>query len=501
MRRLVLVTAVAALVAGLPGTALAAWDAGTSGSSSTRAVTMPGGSTPTAAASGGTISLAWSVSVFPNGSPVAGYRVTRYATGSATPQTPGGTCGGTVTALTCTDSNVTTGRWEYTVTPVQAAWSGAQSGRSEALSVGQAAFTLSSSSVGTLPSGLAGTLTAFGAGEHVTFRLDDPATGTTLSGATTPDPVPANGQANANVTIPTGTTQGSHAVYAVGDRGTTAGALITVDTLAPTVGSATIGKAAGGSAGFLAQGGSYYVYANLSDATGVASATANVATVTTGTTATTLTAGSYTAGGVTYGWRSGLLTASTPLAEGSKTFSVTGTDAVGHAGTVTGFTVTIDDTAPTAADIQTSNVAGGTAGKAETGDTVAFTFSEPVEPATVLAGWAGSATAVTLRLNQQNGTPGDRLQVWDAANTTQLPFGTIRLFGDYVAADVSFTGSTMAMSGSTITITLGTASGATSTFAGTGTVSWGPTASITDRAGNACATTQASESGVADREF
>ena len=501
MRRLVLATAVVALVATVPGTAMAAWNAAAAGSSAARGMVMPAGSIPSAVSSAGNITLAWSTSSLPNTAPVAGYVVRRYASGSSTPQTPGGTCGGTVTALTCTDAAVPVGRWEYAVTPVRGGWSGAEGAHSLVISVGQAAFTLSSSSVGSLPAAVAGTLTAFGAGEHVTFRLDDPTTGAALTGSTSPDPLAADGQASASLTIPTGTTEGSHAVYAVGDRGTSAGALITVDTLAPTVSAAAIAKAAGGTAGFLAQGGGYYVYANITDANGVTSATANVTTVTTGVTAAALTAGTYTAGGVTYGWRSALLTASSPLAEGGKAFSVTGTDAFGHAGTLTGVTVTIDNTAPAAADIQTANVAGGTAGKAEAGDTVTFTFSEPVEPATVLAGWNGSATQVTVRLNQQNGTPGDRLQVWDAANTTQLPYGLIRLFGDYVGADMSFSGSTMVMSGSAVTVTLGTPSGATSTFAGTGTMSWGPTATFTDRAGNACSTTQVSEGGGADREF
>ena len=266
--------------------------------------------------------------------------------------------------------------------------------------------------------------------------------------------------------------------------------------------AAVISKTAGGTPGFLRQAGTYYVYANLSDPSGVASATANVTTVTTGQTAVTLTAGSYSAGGVTYGWRSAALTATTPLSAGAKAFSIIGQDVLGHAGVQGGFSVTIDNTVPAAADIQTANVSGGTIGKAQLGDTVTFTFSEPVEPSTILSGWTGSSTTVTVVLLQQNGAGGDRLQVWDGANATQLPFGLVRLFRtDYVSADVTFSSSTMVMSGSTITVTLGSPSGATSTAAGTGNATWGPTASITDRAGNACSTAAATESGAADAEF
>jgi hypothetical protein len=57
------------------------------------------------------------------------------------------------------------------------------------------------------------------------------------------------------------------------------------------------------------------------------------------------------------------------------------------------------------------------------------------------------------------------------------------------------------MSGSTITITLGTASGGTTTAGGTGTMAWTPSTAPTDLAGNACTVTIANESGAADAEF
>jgi hypothetical protein len=499
MRRIALVTVVAALIAIVPGTALAAWNAAAAGSSAARGMSMPAGNTPSAVSSGGNITVSWTAVLLPNSNPVAGYRITRYAEGSATPQTPGGTCNGNVGALTCTDPSVPNGRWQYTVMPRQGAWQGAESGRSAAISVGSSSFTLSSTTVVSLPTVLSGSLSLFGAGEHVTFRLDDPSTGPTLTGSTSPDPVAANGQATVSVTIPNGTSGGAHSVYAVGDLGTVAGAAITVDTTAPTVSAAAIVKSTGGTAGFLKQGGTYYVYANISDVSGVATATANVTTVTTGTTAAPLTAGTYTAGGVSYGWRSGQLTASSPLAAGSKAFSITATDTLAHAGTQPGFSVTIDNTTPAGSDIQTTNA--GTAGKAETGDTVVFTFSEPVDPNSILSGWNGSSTSVTLRLNQQNGAMGDRLMVYDAANTLQLPLGTSRLIRDYVAADMAFTGSTMVMSGSTVTITLGTPNGATLTATGTGNMLWQTDAAVTDRAGNAGTAANVTEGGAADLDF
>jgi len=59
----------------------------------------------------------------------------------------------------------------------------------------------------------------------------------------------------------------------------------------------------------------------------------------------------------------------------------------------------------------------------------------------------------------------------------------------------------MVQSGAAITITLGTASGAVTTAAGTGTMIWTPSNTATDRAGNPCSIANATESGPADKEF
>jgi hypothetical protein len=89
---------------------------------------------------------------------------------------------------------------------------------------------------------------------------------------------------------------------------------------------------------------------------------------------------------------------------------------------------------------------------------------------------------------------------------TQLPLGSVNLGrNDYVSASATFgasgAASTMVQSGNSITITFGTASAGPSTTASTGTMSWTPSASAYDRAGNAETTTARSESGSADREF
>jgi hypothetical protein len=294
------------------------------------------------------------------------------------------------------------------------------------------------------------------------------------------------------------------------------------DFVAPVITATVVAKTQGGVTGIVRKGGTYYVYANVSadtgnPASGLATVKANAAELTSGQTAATLTAGTFTAGGVSYNYRSPELTA-TATVEGSKSYSVSATDTAGNAGTVGG-TATVDNVAPTAVDIQTTNVGGGTSGLAELGDKVIYTFSEPIEPESVLAGWNGSATNVVVRLvdNGLLGLPtgNDEVVINNAANSAQLPLGAINMGrGDYVSGllggSVYFgatgTASSMAMSGNTITVTLGTYSAesilvARGTAAGTGTMVWTPVATPFDRAANVMSTTPATESGTADKDF
>jgi len=339
----------------------------------------------------------------------------------------------------------------------------------------------------------------------VTYRLDDPTSGTVLAGSISPTPVPGSGTSSTTTTIPSGTANGVHQVYAVGSSGSVASASIAInvpDTTPPVVSAAVIAKTAGGTAGKIKQGGTYYIYANANDpgvpSSGVAQVRANVTNITTGQTNVLLTAGSFTVGGVTYGYRSASLTATNPLSAGSKSFTAWAIDTVGNTGSSFSGSVTVDNTKPAASDIQTTNA--GTAGKAETGDKLILTYNEAMEPVSILAGWSGASTTVTVRL-VQNGTS-DRVQVWNAANTTQLPFGTIRLQRtDYTTATVNFTNSTMTMVGGVVTITLGTPSGSVTTAAGTAAMRWTPSATATDQAGNTSSTTSVNETGTSDVDF
>ena len=291
-------------------------------------------------------------------------------------------------------------------------------------------------------------------------------------------------------------------------QGADAGNAITAatDFRAPTASVSAIGKTAGGVTGLIKKSGTYYVYASVADtgnpASGVSTVSANVSTLTSGSTAVALVAGSYSAGGASYNYRSASLTAGSSLAAGSYGYSLTLADVAGNSRTASGFTVTVDNTAPTASDVQAAN-GSTTAGLAQQGDTISFTYSEAPDPNSILAGWSGASTSVVVRLN--NGT-NDTVAIFNAANATQLPLGSVNLGRtDYTTANLTFgasgTASTMVLSGSTLTIALGTQSAAATTAAATGTMSWTPSATATDTAGNATSTTAATESGTADKEF
>ncbi len=108
---------------------------------------------------------------------------------------------------------------------------------------------------------------------------------------------------------------------------------------------------------------------------------------------------------------------------------------------------------------------------------------------------------MTLRLSNNGGGGGDRVQFRDTGGST-LPLGTVRLGSTgYTTQTRLFTGSTMVMSGSTLTVTLGTPNGAVTTAPTSSTATWNPAAGATDRAGNACSTATVTEVGAADKQF
>lgn len=318
------------------------------------------------------------------------------------------------------------------------------------------------------------------------------------------------------------------AVAAFGAKTQNEGDIVTAaaDFTPPAITAAAIGKTVGGVTGFIKQGGTYYVYATVAadtgnPASGLATVKANVEAITAGQTAVALVAGTYLAGGVTYNYRSAALTAAAVLGEGTKAFTVTAADNAGNSKSFPS-NVTVDNTPPKASDVQTAN-GGTTVGKAEEKDSITFTFSEPIEPESILAGWNGSATNVVVRM-VDNGllglaTGNDELIVNNAANTAALPLGAVNMgSGEYVTSllggalggsiffGATGTASSMTMSGNTVTITLGTYSAESIlvgriTAATAGSMIWTPVATPYDRAANAMSTSPVTQSGGAKKEF
>jgi hypothetical protein len=211
----------------------------------------------------------------------------------------------------------------------------------------------------------------------------------------------------------------------------------------------------------------------------------------TGTAAATNGAGTVTVSGLN----------ATALLDGNVTISARVSSQTGDLSAPRTATVTKDTVAPGGADIQAVNKAGGTAGRAEQGDTVTYTFSEPMSPASFIAGWTGAGTNVVFRIT--NTTP-DTFVVLNTS-LAQLPFGSAGLGSTaYVSAAVDFTSSPAVMTGSTITVTLGPTSAPNNRFGtvtATTTTTWTPAGTPTDLAGNPMSTTAVTEQGAADSAF
>lgn len=198
----------------------------------------------------------------------------------------------------------------------------------------------------------------------------------------------------------------------------------------------------------------------------------------------------------------------TTVTDGGFSFRAILTDTLGL--TTTSATVgpsLVDNTAVRGTDVHAA--AGGQAGKLSSGDTLTLSYSETMKPSTVLAGWTGTSTPVVVRLRDGLTlgltTNDDTLDVFtSSAYTTAVNLGSVNLKGNYVKNNkvVPFN-ATMVQSGSTITITLGSAisnAGQLRTVA-SATMVWTPASTATDLAGNKCSTAPVTESGSKDRDF
>jgi hypothetical protein len=256
------------------------------------------------------------------------------------------------------------------------------------------------------------------------------------------------------------------------------------DWVAPSASTSTIAKTQGGVAGYVKKGGTYYVYANVADsgnpASGIASVKADVHSITSGQTGVALVAGAYEVDGVSYDYRSAQLTAASSLGSGVKSYALDLADKAGNEGEQ-GFSVTVYGPF-SGSGFDTANVAGGTEGKPEKGDSVSFEFDNVPEAKTIVSGWNGSGTkSVTVSI-AENGSN-------DLLGVSGATIGSVELKGDFTeGSSVVFSGSSMSLGGSTVTIVLGTSSGVAKVDTSKSKPAWTPSASIADLAANACST-------------
>lgn len=179
--------------------------------------------------------------------------------------------------------------------------------------------------------------------------------------------------------------------------------------------------------------------------------------------------------------------------------------------------VLVDNTPVRGYDVQTTNA--DTAGRIKAGDTVSVTYTRTMAPGSILAGWDGSARAVTLRARDGSllglTNNDDTLDVsTSTALSTPVNLGSINLKANYVrqkktvgfAATMVMT--TVTVNGapaSKVTLTIGAvtigAANTTRTAGGKPVMVWTPSAVALDTTGLPASTAPTSELGTADLDF
>jgi chitinase len=161
----------------------------------------------------------------------------------------------------------------------------------------------------------------------------------------------------------------------------------------------------------------------------------------------------------------------------------------------TGVSAAADWAPPQGVAVQTANRSGGTSGRPENGDTITFTYSESMNPASLLVGWDGGPTYVSLTIVDSNGI--------ETLSMSGVALGSVAFAGNYVSSNrsVQFYASSMDLSATSVTVTLGVPlqSSYLRTDTAKRTLVWTPSASARDLAGRACLTTAVS--GSSERQF
>ncbi|WP_458779787.1 Ig-like domain-containing protein [Arthrobacter sp. D3-16] len=174
----------------------------------------------------------------------------------------------------------------------------------------------------------------------------------------------------------------------------------------------------------------------------------------------------------------------------------------------------VDNSPLRGTDIQGTN-GSGTAGRLGTGDTLDFTYSQTVNPATITPGWAGGALPVTVRLRDGNllglGNSGDTIDIQRPGSTVNL--GAVNTKANLarsrrtITFNATMTATTATVAGvprTVVTVTLGNPASGSSSLRTSGTAAamiWTPTSTVTTPGGSPSSTAPVTETGTLDRDF
>ena len=196
----------------------------------------------------------------------------------------------------------------------------------------------------------------------------------------------------------------------------------------------------------------------------------------------------------------------TTLPDGLYDIRSEATDSAGNTGTSTVVASRrVDNYVPSAANVQTAN-GGATPGVLEAGDTMTLTYSEEIDPTSIIAGWDGTGSrSIYAAFTHHN--QGDRVLFYSATSPYPvIPLAVspgVNTGGNYVPNGGVTFNATLTRSGASFTVTIGTSTGGTpnATAPPAANMNWFPNSGAKDFLGKACTTTQRAETGASDVEF
>jgi hypothetical protein len=203
-------------------------------------------------------------------------------------------------------------------------------------------------------------------------------------------------------------------------------------------------------------------------------------------------------------WSGAWSTTAGTLADGTYTVAAIQTDTGSNTGTDAA-TFTIDTTAPTPTSISAANRSGGVKGRLGAGDSITYTFSEAIAPASVLSTFAGGSTTANVQVFFYNNGSADYFGLLDGngQQNVKLDVG-VATNAELVTANVTWPATmTQSSDGKSFTVTLGTApgSGLATTSNSNRNMAWNVNDAPEDRAGHGLSTTGTVTETDNDQDF